>query len=138
MVGVSPGRKTEETGDGGAMGRLRTMIVSDAKRAAMQVGKKKLLRELARSNISQVVVEYDGAGDSGQIDDVFTEPDDAGNQEITNQIEKFAYDVLECYWPGWEINDGSSGRLTISVEDQQVVLDHGVRYMEVESHRETI
>lgn len=46
-------------------------------------------------------------------------------------IEHWCYDVLEDRFPGWEIDDGSSGTITIDVKKRRGRLAHDARYTEV-------
>jgi hypothetical protein len=64
----------------------------------------KILKEL---NINEMIVGYDGGGDSGYINsDYRTEDGKTGDTPAV--IEDICYDLLEDYG-GWEINEGSSG-----------------------------
>jgi hypothetical protein len=107
---------------------------------------------LAKAGIHKVTVDYDGSGDSGQIESV--DAWDAGNERIPlpsdprirlapdnpdhpltplnleAAVETLAWDYLEIYY-GWENNDGAFGTFVIDVPTRTVTLEHNERYTEV-------
>ena len=71
---------------------------------------------------SYVELKYDGSGDSGWIDDnVDSEKE---SKVSTPQLENIAYEALEMFHAGWEINEGSSGSMTFNFENQTFIIDH--------------
>ena len=108
---------------------------------------------LAEAGIQKVSVEFDGAGDSGQIEDILawnaagdtialpsgrkleipSPLPDTPPAEMTFQeaIETVAYDYLEDTHPGWEINDGAFGTFVFEVPGRTITLEHNERYTEV-------
>ena len=122
---------------------------------------KKILLKLGRNLLE---VNYSGSGDSGAIDNVDFDNDDAdgtftyhqevqvkgpdGNyyKTISSQqksavefIEHFAYDLLESEHGGWEIDGGATGRFEFQLDDPDddlvIVLSHTSIYTETD-HRE--
>jgi hypothetical protein len=109
---------------------------------------------LAEAGIHRVTVDYDGSGDSGQIENVEAWND--GNERIpfpsdtriqlgsenpdhpsseTNleaTVETLAWDYLELSigW-GWENNDGAFGTFVFDVSARTITLEHNERYTEV-------
>jgi hypothetical protein len=107
---------------------------------------------LAEAGIHRVIVEYDGCGDSGQIE--YIEARDASDEklplpsipkvqlasavpenppvEITFQeaIEILVYDYLEETYMGWENNDGAFGTFVFDVAESSITLEHSERYTE--------
>lgn len=72
---------------------------------------------------SSIKLNYDGSGDSGYIDD--SGENAQGNIiRINDDIEKIAYEVLELFHAGWEINEGSSGHMIFDFENQEFRLIH--------------
>ena len=116
---------------------------------------------LAEAGIRKLTVDFDGYGDSGQIDEVeawstdqtWRTGDDripvpssrkvqlaspvSGNPpvEMTLQeaIETLAYDYLEETHMGWENNDGAFGTFVFDVPDRSITLEHNERYTEVDT-----
>ena len=109
-----------------------------------------ILTALAAADIASVIVNFDGAGDSGQIEDVSAFADDvpvelpATNVEIATPvwdgtgcetrnlhlreaIEQFAYDLLEETHDGWEINEGAYGEFSFDVAGNTIRLDYNER-----------
>jgi uncharacterized protein DUF6878 len=107
---------------------------------------------LTEAGIHRVTVEYDGSGDSGQIDDVsawnagdeiISFPSDRkitllsenpdhplAEQSFEAAVETLAWDYLEIY-SGWENNDGAFGTFVFDVPARTVTLEHNERYTEV-------
>ncbi|SPE35602.1 conserved hypothetical protein [Burkholderiales bacterium] len=134
-----------------AFAALRAEIFPENKRMLFEV--------LASAGISTVVVEFDGCGDSGQIESVsgFT----ADNEEIAlpsapvemrevifddltislvtrtphEIIEAMAYDFLEQTHSGWEDGDGAFGQFTFAVADHSITLEFNERYVDSNYHQ---
>lgn len=71
---------------------------------------------------SYVELNYDGSGDSGWIDNNVNS--DKGYKRSTPQLEDIAYEALEMFHAGWEINEGSSGSMNFNFEDQTFSVTH--------------
>lgn len=83
---------------------------------------------LARLPFKKYVITYSGSGDEGYVDDVSGYIDDVEvgvGHDLERELEEVAYDILEKYYAGWEINEGSRGELTIDVAEQKTYLHHG-------------
>ena len=80
------------------------------------------LNEMKEIYGSYVEMSYDGSGDSGWIDDNVNS--DKGGKKSTAQLEDIAYEALEMFHAGWEINEGSSGSMTFNFENQTFIIDH--------------
>jgi hypothetical protein len=119
----------------------------------LPANKSALFDALAASNITAVVVTFDGYGDSGQIenieakagDEIVTLPHGAieiarpvwGSNDIDRQslsindaIEALVYSFLGQTHDGWENSDGSYGDFTFDVADRTITLDYNERRME--------
>jgi hypothetical protein len=112
-----------------------------------------LFAALAEAGIHRVTIEYDGSGDSGQIDTI--EAWDAGNDRmplppepriefvpespgspsaeynLEPAIETVAWDYLYDLHCGWENNDGAYGTFVFDVPARTLRLEHNERYTEV-------
>jgi len=110
-----------------------------------------LFEALAQVGITTVLVEFDGYGDSGQIEDISAHagPDlavnlpecnaeiarvDYGSLEIVRQtlsvkeaIEQLAYDFLEETHGGWEDNQGAYGDFLFDVAGRTITLNYNER-----------
>jgi hypothetical protein len=113
--------------------------------------KRNLLKALAARRIATVEINYDGEGDSGQIQDIVAV--DAGNahvpldrpvtmalsegneptryQSLSEAIDDFAWTVLQEYHGGFENDSGGCGTIVIDVAKGIVTLDHNDRYTDV-------
>ncbi len=95
---------------------------------------KDLLSALSKldQNLTRIEVDYDGAGDSGSIEGIefFSTKGgkemkvEVGEGEIRNAVEEFVYAQLEDRYSGWEINDGSQGKVTIDVTNGKATFEH--------------
>jgi hypothetical protein len=104
---------------------------------------------LTAAGITSVTVDFDGAADSGQIDDIHCEGSAADIQEITVNIravewgcepteqsatlyaaiEDLCYGYLEQQHDGWEINEGAFGDFTLDVASRTVDLEFNGRFV---------
>jgi hypothetical protein len=113
-----------------------------------------LFAALANAGIYRVTVEYDGSGDSGQIENVEAWDDRTERmplptelrvqlvsenpdyprdpQNLEAAIENLAWDYLDLDTLfGWEDNDGAFGTFVFDVPGRTVTLEHNERYTEV-------
>ena len=122
------------------------------------VGNKTVLFDLlAEAGISQVVVKFDGYGDSGQVEEIDAfkgdQPADLpdakfeiqsalwGSPDVKRElcstdeaIETMAYDFLSQTHGGWENNDGAYGEFVFDVAERSISLDYNERYTATESY----
>jgi hypothetical protein len=84
---------------------------------------KELALKLAAVQVVLVSSEYDGCGDSGQIESVsyFNAANEDLSQTVEEglgkQVQDFFYDLLEVRHGGWENNDGGFGSFTWNVAE---------------------
>jgi len=64
-------------------------------------------------------IDYNGSGDSGYIEDSFTNGND-----LPAQVQDYCYNLLESNFGGWEINEGSQGYFEIDLDRKEVILYH--------------
>jgi hypothetical protein len=106
---------------------------------------------LAAGGIKTVTVNFDGEGDSGQLEEVMAYSSEGPVQidaisikfrttgwgdsdpvirdvPLTEAIEELCYDYLSQEHGGWQDNDGSYGEFTFHVGDSQIDLDFNARY----------
>lgn len=116
-----------------------------------------LFAALAAAGIGHVVVGYDGASDSGQIESLEAKVGDAivplpstsvrcavaawGKSEAASRdlpvaelIEHLVYDFLWERHEGWENGEGAYGEFVFDVAAGSVTLEHSERYTAVESY----
>jgi hypothetical protein len=112
---------------------------------------------LAAAGITSVTVEFDGEGDSGQIESVIacagearvelpktpiTFQDVSWNSDtvtdrtepLPEAIETLCYDYLEQEHGGWENNDGAFGTFTFDVAARTIELEFNGRYTDISTH----
>ena len=109
-----------------------TMAKWQAEReAANKAARSELLPQLRALRITEVVAEYEGYGDSGNIEDVTVQP--AGIElpdDLVTKVGDFAWSVAYHHHPGFENNEGGYGTLTWDVTADSITLDHADRYVE--------
>lgn len=120
---------------------------------AHPVNKAALFDALSAASVTTVIVQFDGYGDSGQIEGIearsgdtalalpegtiaFAEPraDNSGLEQsslsISDAIEAMAYGFLEETHGGWENNEGAYGDFTFDVTNRTITLAYNERMME--------
>jgi hypothetical protein len=142
-----------------AMARLMA-DEADRKRRAEALrpaNKQALFDKLEAADITEVVVTFDGCGDSGQIEEIAARSGDDAvslpdgeitiacaawrSDEVTSTamsvetaLEQLAYDFLSETHGGWENNDGAYGDFTFDVASRTITLDYNERYTASENH----
>ncbi|MDO5704282.1 MAG: hypothetical protein Q4G49_04310 [Paracoccus sp. (in: a-proteobacteria)] len=128
-----------------------------AESGRLLAGNKQVLFDaLAAAGVTQVVVTFDGYGDSGQIENIEVLCGEANcslpEAEITltlagwrggetktevlsleDAIEHLVYDFLNQTHSGWENNDGAYGEFTFDVAGRIISLVYNERYTASES-----
>jgi hypothetical protein len=119
-----------------------------------QVNKVAIFDALAAQSITEVLVEFDGESDQGQIESVIvvrygenvampettvtihqaswgsSEPD-ISECELRVGIETLCYDFLEEENGGWENNDGAFGQFHLDVTKRTVELELNSRFSDI-------
>lgn len=137
---------------------LATFAAHDARNASLRDGNKAaLFAVLAAVGITHVLVQFDGCGDSGQIESIVARASDAdvnlpdatvartvvewgATESVTHDlplpqvIEQLAYDLLGDTHGGWENNDGAFGDFTFDVAVGTISLEYHERYVATESY----
>lgn len=90
-----------------------------------------LLTELRAIGVTNIVVQYEGYGDSGNVEDVVVAPDKVTlTDELRRRVEDFGWDFAYSLSPGFENNEGGYGKLTWSLEADKIDVSHSNRYIE--------
>ena len=98
-------------------------------RAVKTLTNQNVVNELIKQYGSFCKLRYDGGGDSGWIEnEIETENGITVDPDVN--LETISYDLLELYYGGWEINEGSSGSINYNFQEQKVTMTH---YQNVES-----
>lgn len=113
-----------------------------------------LLKALGEQGIVKVMVRFDGAGDSGQIEEVTAFGDDGSERPLPEDavevelqkisygddapqavaetlgeaIDSIAYALLQASHCGWENNEGAYGDFTFDVAAGLITLEYNERY----------
>lgn len=121
-------------------------IAEDAKRRTafaeqLVTLKHNLFDLLEAQGVVLVTVDFDGCGDSGQIEsicafdehgEVAVPEDKLANAEddgepVKDVIESLAYDLLQSEHGGWENNEGAYGEFRFDVTDRTIALGCNIR-----------
>lgn len=125
--------------------------------AQRATNKAALFAVLAAAGVTQVIVTFDGYGDSGQIESVDARAGDepielpeatvaflsaewdesepvSRDLPLGDAVEQLAYDYLADSHAGWENNDGAYGEFVFDVAAGTISLDHNDRYTAVTSY----
>jgi len=90
-----------------------------------------LLTELRALGVRSIEVQYEGYGDSGNVEDVVVTPDTiALTEDLRRRVEDFGWDFAYALSPGFEDNEGGYGTLTWDVTADSITLDQADRYVE--------
>lgn len=76
------------------------------------------LKELV-PNRKELILDYNGSGDSGYIESQFSDSSD-----VPRDVEDWCYSELENLHGGWEINEGSTGYFKFDLENGIINLEH--------------
>ncbi len=127
---------------------------------AMAQNKETLFAAMRAAGITEIIVTFDGAGDSGQVEDIDARRADAvvpmpdteitlaqvswGVSEISTSsmalseaVETLAYDLLSDSHGGWENCDGAFGAFHFDAEAGTILLDYNERFASSEQFNHT-
>ena len=108
-------------------------ILESQRRAAEQRVETRatLLSELRTLGVTNIEVQYEGYGDSGNVEDVVVNPDTITlTEDLRRRIEDFGWDFAYALSPGFENNEGGYGELTWAIQADQIDDSHSNRYIE--------
>jgi hypothetical protein len=96
--------------------------------------------QLKAAGVECVHINYDGCGDSGQIESIgYTDRDGkpidpAGKITITeDQLMDLFYDLTQARHPGWENNDGAFGEFEWNLMDDTLKHTHNDRFTDYDT-----
>ena len=113
-----------------------TQHLAAQKRAAEQRVETRaaLLTGLRALGVTSVEVQYEGYGDSGNVEDVVVTPVSITlTDELRRRVEDFGWDFAYALSPGFENNEGGYGELTWSLESDKIDVSHSNRYIETDT-----
>lgn len=92
-----------------------------------------LAEYMKQKGYSEGIVEFNGSGDSGYIEERI-EFDDIKNRDRKrvddfNRVEDFLYEMLDNTMGGWEINEGSYGTIHFNLDERTVTVEMMVNQM---------
>jgi hypothetical protein len=93
---------------------------------ALKSTRAELIAQLRALGISEVTAEYEGYGDSGNVEDVIVQL----LEPLITAVGDFAWSLAYHHHPGFENNEGGYGTLTWDITGDSITLDHADRYVE--------
>ncbi|MFG6588982.1 DUF6878 family protein [Sulfitobacter sp. MOLA879] len=93
-----------------------------------------LLTELRALGVTNIEVQYEGYGDSGNVEDVVVSPDTITlKEDLRRRVEDFGWDFAYALSPGFENNEGGYGELNWAIEADKIDVSHSNRYIASET-----
>ena len=90
-----------------------------------------LLVELRALGVTLIEIQYEGYGDSGNVEDVTLTPATLKlAHDLNLRIETFGWDFAYALNPGFENNEGGYGSLEWNLETDKINVSHSNRYVE--------
>lgn len=90
-----------------------------------------LLVELRALGVTLIEIQYEGYGDSGNVEDVTLTPATLKlAHDLNLRIETFGWDFAYALNPGFENNEGGYGSLEWNLEADKINVCHSNRYVE--------
>jgi hypothetical protein len=93
---------------------------------------------LAELGVTSVTIPYDGCGDSGTVDDPIGHRGEVEVElpkDLSESLVDAAYNLLPG---GWEINEDSSGELTLDVRERSLRRNHAWRILQEDREEELL
>jgi len=90
-----------------------------------------MLVQLRALGVTEVTAEYEGYGDSGNVEFITLQPSGiALASELSSQLDEFAWAFAYQQHPGFENNEGGYGTLTWDLIKDGIDLDHADRFVD--------
>jgi len=96
-----------------------------------------LARELKEAGIARVSVDYDGAGDDGQIQEVTCWDSDNGEMSFPSglsftehKLADLFYDLSQCLHPDWADGSGANGEFVWDLLEDKLCNIHHSRFID--------
>ena len=97
--------------------------IREAEREQRREERTRLLAELRALGATELEAEYDGYGDSGNVEDITTVPV-LPNIYAMPGLGNFLWSVVYAEHPGFENNEGGGGTVTWDLAADRIDLDH--------------
>ena len=92
--------------------------------------RQKLLTQLRALNVQTVYCQYDGYGDSGQVNDINLNPLPASvPKELDDDLEEFFWSTVQSVQGGFHNNEGGQGEFNWNIETDELELNHQNNYI---------
>jgi len=112
--------------------RAGMAAATQAAEDALRQTRNELLEKLRAAGFAEVEAQYDGYGDSGDVNQITGGMEDSLKEAVSSFVWDFAY----SRHPGFENGEGGQGTLSWNIVTDKITLDHGDNYIEVEETHE--
>ena len=104
----------------------------DAERKhGLMVARAELLAELRALGVRGVSAEYDGYGDSGNIEGLVMQPEAVALEPYSEtRLSDFLWGMAYHQNPGFENNEGAFGEIKWDLKSDKINVTHNARYTE--------
>jgi len=90
-----------------------------------------LFAQLRALGVTEVTAEYEGYGDSGNVEGITLQPTETAlPSDLSSQLDDFAWAFAYQQHPGFENNEGGYGTLTWDLAKDSIDLDHADRFVD--------
>jgi hypothetical protein len=160
VVEASPTKDKETTMTNFAECSKRYHDHNNALAEANVLNKAVVFDALVTAGITRLTIEFDGEGDSGQLNGVAAYMEETSvtlplvpitlhrsqfntnnlitcNETLKNAVETLCYDYLEQKHGGWENNDGAYGTFEFDVGNRTIGLEFNERFVDTSTHNHT-
>ena len=101
--------------------QLRKREVEQAERN--QIKRAKILKEMRALGVKTITADYDGYGDSGNVDNVEFTPAQSMTKS-TDELDDFIFAFVYQQFPGFEINEGAQGDFVWDITTDKIKIEH--------------
>ena len=88
-----------------------------------RIKRAKILKEMRALGVQTITADYDGYGDSGNVDNVEFTPAQSMTQS-TDELDDFIFAFVYQQFPGFEINEGAQGDFVWDITTDKIKIEH--------------
>jgi len=95
-----------------------------------------IIKNLKYAGVERIECYFDGSGDSGTVEDAIIIPDLVSGEWMKEQIRETCSQIIHNNCGGWEINEGSSGKVVIDLTKKQIKATISITWNPLEEYDE--
>ena len=105
--------------------------MAENRKVAVKAERSYFLAELRKLGVTSLHGEYDGYGDSGNVEDIGTFPKITMDHDFEARLQDFIWSVAYNLYPGFENNCGGLGTVTWDITKDKIDVEHGERVEDI-------